>query len=69
VAEKSGLKFFYLKTYFSTNFDPKHLKNHDKPIHALKKLKTHSKNQNKLGTKKKPSSDLFFMNFKGKKNI
>jgi len=41
VAEKLGLKFFYQKICFSIHFDPKYLRNHDKPIQGLKKPKNH----------------------------
>jgi len=43
VVEKLGLKFFYPKTCFSIYFNPKHLRNHDKPIPDLKKTKNHPK--------------------------
>jgi hypothetical protein len=47
VAKKLGLEFFYQKICFSIHFDPKHLRNHDKPIQGLKKPKNHPKKQNK----------------------
>ena len=65
MARKSESKFVLPKNRFSTHFNPKHLKNHDKPIHGLQKIipKTEINPKPKINH----SSYMFFMNFKGKK--
>jgi hypothetical protein len=54
VARKLKLKFF----------NPKHLKNHDKPINDLKKPPKKNSTRNQKSTR---VQICFFMNFKGKK--
>jgi hypothetical protein len=55
MAGKSRPKIFLPKNLFFNLFltqnTYKNFKNHDKPIHGLKKLKHHPKNQNQLETK------------------
>jgi hypothetical protein len=63
--ENQGLYFFYPKTSFSTRFflpkiPIKQLRNHDKPIHDLKKKKNCLKNQTQPKTKNQPKLGSIF---------
>jgi len=63
VTGKSELNFFLPKTSFSTCFDLKHRKNHDKTICDLKKPKS-------IQIQKSTRAYIcFFMNFKGTKTL
>ena len=71
VTGKSGPKIFLPKNLFFNLFltqnTYKNFKNHDKPIHDLKKLKHHPKNKINSKPKINSNSDMFFTNFKVKK--
>jgi hypothetical protein len=68
VAGKSGLKFFFLpKTSFSTRFDSKHRRNHDKTTYDLKKP---PKKPKSIRIQKSTRAHIcFFTNFKGTKTL
>jgi hypothetical protein len=69
-SENQGQYSFNLKTYFSTRLDPKHLRNHDNPLHASKNPKNSPKNRTQLETKNQPElRSVFSWTFKMQKHL